>query len=244
MVYIGSARVDERGKYSGGAVGDQKQTSSNDYKGEVSQQTFYIHSKGWYVLRPKSPKIAQKIAEAMIRACNNKNVGYSQSDRLGITKYGTGASVLTNCDCSSLVRQCVKEASGKDAGNFNTSNELKCLEATGLFEDAVPYTKGMPLLAGDVLVTKTKGHTAIVTVGDAVNISESTRPTLRVSSKGADVLYLHKQLKKLGYGVNVNSDYFDSVTKACVENLQASNPPAKVDGVVGKETWKIVDSIK
>lgn len=244
MVYIGSARVDERGKYSGGQKGDQKQTSTNDCKGEVSQQPFYVHSKGWYVLRPKKPKDAQEIARAMIRACNNINVGYSQSDRLGIVKDGTASTKPTNGDCSSVVRQCVKEATGKDAGNFNTSNEVSCLEKTGVFEKAVPYTKGMPLLAGDVLVTKTKGHTAIVTSGDTVIDTGTTRPTLRVGSKGADVLYLHKQLKKLGYGVNVNSDYFDSVTKACVENLQASNPPAKVDGVVGKETWKIVDSIK
>ena len=46
MVYIGSARKDERGKYSGGAKGDQLQKSTPDYKGEVSQQPFYVHSKG------------------------------------------------------------------------------------------------------------------------------------------------------------------------------------------------------
>ena len=33
MTTIGSARIDERGKTSGGKVGDQKQKTSPDYKG-------------------------------------------------------------------------------------------------------------------------------------------------------------------------------------------------------------------
>ena len=37
-IKIGSARSDERGKLSGGAAGDQKQTSNYDEKGEVSIQ--------------------------------------------------------------------------------------------------------------------------------------------------------------------------------------------------------------
>ena len=164
-VMIGSARIDERGKISGGKVGDQKQTSTPDYKGEVSQQPFYVHSKGWIVLRPKDKNIAMRIASAMIRACNNKHIGYDQGNRLGIIKYGTDAKVDIGCDCSSTVRQCVKEASGKDAGDFNTSTEVNALMKTGLFEK-IPYTKGMPLYEGDILVTKTKGHTAIVTAGN------------------------------------------------------------------------------
>ena len=78
-IMIGSARIDERGKSSGGAAGDQKQvSSSNDTKGEVSMQPFYVHSKGWYILRPKSVTLSAKMAERMIAACNNKNIGYDQ----------------------------------------------------------------------------------------------------------------------------------------------------------------------
>lgn len=69
------------------------------------------------------------------------------------------------------------------------------------------------------------------------------REVLRVGSKGNDVLYLHKQLKKLKYGVNVNSNYFDSTTKMCVINFQAAHPPLEVDGIVGKNTWKEIDKI-
>jgi len=172
-VYVGSARIDERGRASGGKAGDQKQTSIPDYSGEVSQQKFYVHSKGWHILRAKSSDIALKIAAAMITACNNKNIGYDQSNRLGVIKYGTGSKVATECDCSSLVRECVKEASGVDAGNFTTGNEKNMLLKTGLF-DALTYSSGMILYTGDVLVTKTKGHTVIVTVGAARSVSGSS----------------------------------------------------------------------
>ena len=162
MVYIGSARSDEKGTYSGGAAGDQKQKSTPDYAGEVSMQVFYVHKKGWIVIRLKDPAQARAMACAMARACNNPNIGYNQADRLGIVKCGTASQQKTNCDCSSLVRVCFQEATGKDPGNFITSNEVKYLEKTGLVE-VIPYTKQVPLYLGDILVTKTKGHTVAVT---------------------------------------------------------------------------------
>jgi hypothetical protein len=169
-VYIGSARIDERGKASGGAVGDQKQAAAQDYAGEVSMQKFYVASKGWNILRAKDANIALRIAAAMITACNNKNIGYDQSNRLGVIKYGTGSTVKTECDCSSLVRQCVKEAAGVDAGNFTTANEKNMLTKTGLY-DALTYSAGMTLYTGDILVTRTQGHTVVVTSGAARNTS-------------------------------------------------------------------------
>ena len=95
-ILIGSARSDEHGKYSGGQRGDQRQTSSPDYAGEVSVQAFYMHSKGWYILRPKEASVAVGIAAAMQAACNNKNIGYSQSDRYAILKVGTGTKTPTS----------------------------------------------------------------------------------------------------------------------------------------------------
>lgn len=164
-VIIGSARIDERGNASGGSVGDQKQTKKPDYNGEVSLQNFYVHSKGWYVLHPKSDAHALKIAEKMLTACNNANLGYDQGNREGVIKNGVASTVKTECDCSALVRACVKEATGKDPGNFTTANEAAALEATGLFDGRKSYTNGMTLYTGDVLVTKTKGHTVIVVEG-------------------------------------------------------------------------------
>lgn len=163
-VIIGSARIDERGKLSGGAPGDQKQTTTPDYKGEVSMQAFYVHKKGWIIIRADDPVHAERIAKAMETACNNPNIGYDQGQRANIWAVGTNTKTKTECDCSSLVRQCVKEATGKDPGNFNTSTEKVALLRTGLFH-AISYTSNTPLYTGDILVTKTKGHTAAVTSG-------------------------------------------------------------------------------
>ena len=161
-IIIGSARSDERGKLSGGKAGDQKQTTQDDYKGEVSMQNFYLHKKGWYILRWKDAAFAEECAKAMQRACNNPNIGYDQNQRNGILKAGTRTSIKTECDCSALVRQCIKEAAAVDPGNFTTSTEVTILKATGLFQAPIKYRSGTPIYNGDILVTCSKCHTAVV----------------------------------------------------------------------------------
>lgn len=228
---IGSARIDERGHASGGSAGDQKQITAPDYKGEVSIQDFYNHSKGWYILRPKDPVIGQRMAEAMIRACNNPCIGYDQSERLGIIKYGTYAKSKTECDCSSLVRECVIEASGKDPGNFTTMNEAQALLGSGLFE-RLSYNPGTVLKQGDVLVTKTKGHTAIVVSAD----QPAGYPTLRKGSKGPYVKELQTILN-YGYGAHLVVDgIFGSLTEIAVISFQKMKGLV-ADGIVGPKTW-------
>lgn len=158
-VIIGSARHDEHGNcYSGGKAGDQTGQ-------EVSTQNFYIHSNGWNVLRAKDNKVAEKLAKAMQIACGNKNIGYDQSERYGVIKHGINTKVKTECDCSSLVRACIIYASGKDVGDFNTSNERSVILKSGLFDDMGTYHAGFVLHNGDILVTRTKGHTVIVVSG-------------------------------------------------------------------------------
>lgn len=158
-ILVGSARQDENGKLVNGKAGDQTGK-------EVSTQAFYVHKRGWYILRPKDIKHANKIAERMLTACENNNIGYDQNQRLGVVQSGIDTKMKTECDCSSLVRQCVKEATGKDPGNFTTQNEASCLENTGLFEKRVTYSSTTPVFNGDVLVTKSKGHTVIVVSGN------------------------------------------------------------------------------
>ena len=172
MYIIGSARVDENGKYSGGRDGDQKQTSTPDYNGEVSMQKFYVHKKGWNIIRLKDPKQARNVAVAMVTACNNENIGYDQGGRNGVVKYGTASAVKTDADCSSLIRECFKEATGIDPGDFNTASEVKALQKTGLV-DVYPYKSGDLLYTGDILVTKTKGHTVAVVKGESRTQSKS-----------------------------------------------------------------------
>ena len=71
---VGSARIDENGKISGGKPGDQ---TGN----EVSTQPYYVHSKGWICMRAKSVPVANAIAKAMLQACENDNIGYCQGHR-------------------------------------------------------------------------------------------------------------------------------------------------------------------
>lgn len=168
-IIVGSARIDERGKVSGGVAGDQKQKPfGNDMSGEISMQAMYNHSKGWYIIRPKNVAHAAKMADLMKAACNNANIGYDQDKRLGVIQHGIMTEVKTACDCSSLVREVIREATGKDPGNFTTANEAAMLEATGLFAKRQAYVSQSktPVYNGDVLVTKVKGHTVIVTSGN------------------------------------------------------------------------------
>lgn len=174
-IMFGSARIDENGNIAGGSAGDQ---SGN----EVSTQAYYMHSKGWYCLRPKSAEVANKIATAMQQACNNSNIGYDQNQRntvmTQLKNYGSLAAIKTKCeaDCSSLVRACIYQATGKDVGDIYTGNLASASEASGLFEDRFSVSSESQLYNGDVLVTKSKGHTVIVVSG---------RP--RQSSGGSDV---------------------------------------------------------
>lgn len=165
MIYIGSARSDENGKYVNGKAGDQTGK-------EVSTQQFYVHSKGWYILRAKSSSHANKLADAMLIACNNNNIGYDQNQRLGVITKGINATSATECDCSSLVRACIIYACGVDVGNFTTANEASVLEKSGLFEKKVKYTSTSKLRNGDILVTCEKGHTVIVVSG-ADNVADT-----------------------------------------------------------------------
>ena len=128
---IGHASIDENNKIQGGSLGDNNGR-------EVCLRDYYMHSKGWYVLRPKSVDIANKIASAMKEACKNDHIGYDQNNRYGvITKlrsYKTleAIKVNTESDCSSLVRACCIQA-GFDPGDFTTDDEAERLEKTGYY---------------------------------------------------------------------------------------------------------------
>lgn len=208
-VKIGSARHDENGKYSGGKKGDQ--TGS-----EVSTQDWYKSSKGWVVIRAKDDEVRKKIAEAMQAACDNKHVGYSQSDRYSLFNaaklVGYDISKVVsdvNTDCSACVRVCCCYA-GVIVGDFNTSNEASILKDTGKFDilTDTKYTNSSDyLLAGDILVTKTKGHTVVVLNNGAKIKVEKPKPVkkkttipkpavapLNFGSNGDNVKQLQKDL--------------------------------------------------
>ena len=173
-VYIGSARHDENGNLNG-KEGDQLQTGSgNDFKGEVSMQEYYAHKLGWNGLRFKDVAFRHKIAERMVAASNNANIGYSQIGRGKILKDGINSKKKTNCDCSTLLREAFKEATGIDPGNFTSADARTVLLATGLVESF--QVKGADCMIGDILITKKKGHCAVVVIGKNPNGVESYYP--------------------------------------------------------------------
>lgn len=247
---IGHASIDEHGKIINGSAGDQTRK-------EVCTRSYYRHSKGWYVLRPKDAKIADKIASAMLEACNNDNIGYDQGNRLGVItnlkKYGSlkKITVKTESDCSSLVRGCCIQA-GFDPGNFTTANEASTLEKSGYFEKREAVTSSTVLYNGDVLVTKTKGHTVIVVSGNPRGASKGytgkfpmlpSRGYFRNGDKGTEVGKLQAFLNWYGgYGLVVDND-FGSKTLSAVKGFQLQEG-LTTDGLFGKKSLEKAKSVR
>lgn len=235
-VYVGSARIDENGKAYSGKAGDQTGK-------EVSKQKFYVHSKGWRVFRAKDRNAALKIAEAMEAACANKYIGYDQWQRNTLytqaEKYGFNISkVKTDCetDCSALVRVCCAWAGimGIPA-EFRTGNMPRYLLGTGDFIElkGSKYTGQSTYLGkGDILVTKTSGHTVVV-LDDGPKYEEvkEEKPAqlgdriLKNGSEGEDVKVLQEYLITLGYDLGkwgADGDYGDA-TELAVMRFQRDN---------------------
>ena len=172
MAKIGEARCDENGRTSYGEPGDQTTK-------EVCISNFYNNAnKPWQkVLRPKTYNVQVALATAMTQACENENIGYAQygdgstvyRDRYGLyfalKPAGTmdKVTIPCNCDCSSLVAQCVIAAGINISIYMSTSNEVQLLMATGQFDD-ITFQSGMTLLEGDIMWRQ--GHTGIITTGD------------------------------------------------------------------------------
>ncbi len=230
-VKIGSARIDEKGTAHGGAAGDQTGK-------EVSTQSWYAHSKGWVLLRAKSAEAREKIAQCMEAACKNSHVGYDQYQRDTLYNeamaFGFDVSKVTKnveTDCSALVRVCVNYA-GIPVGNFRTTNETAVLMATGAFDkftDDLHCKKSTNLLRGDILNTRSQGHTVVV-LTDGSKASEEVPlalgcRTLKKGSVGTDVRELQTALLKLGFSVGscgVDGD-FGSDTQNAVKRFQSKN---------------------
>ena len=180
MVRVGSARIDENGKLVGGQAGDQTGL-------EVAIEPWYLHAKGWVVIRAKDANVAERIAADMEMACKNNLIGYDQSTSWDlydkVRQYGWDCSKLKTAaetDCSSLVRVCVAYATGKNIPWFSTLNQVTVLSGTGYFDilTAPKYTRSSDYLRrGDILCTCTQGHTVVVldngTAGQTATASSS-----------------------------------------------------------------------
>ena len=243
-VLIGSARIDERGKASGGQAGDQTGK-------EVSTQNWYDHSKRWVVLRPKDGAKAQKIAKGMRSACDNPNIGYDQTNNQSLwnlvkDKGFDPAKADKPCetDCARLVRVCCAYA-GIMADDFYTATEATVLMRTGEFIKLTDskYTDAPDYLgAGDILVTRSKGHTAVVLSNGKYYDGSADEPEralgdriLRDGDYGADVVELQTRLKAVGYDPGEIDGEFGPNTEDAVEALQTA-AGITVDGEFGPDS--------
>lgn len=230
-VYTGSASIDERGKTTGGAAGDQNGR-------ELRIQPWYRHSLGWVVIRAKSAIHRAGLAAAMRAACDNPLIGYDQYQR--DTLYHAAkplgfdpgrVAVACETDCSALVRVCCAYV-GIDVPNFRTYNQPSVLKATGLFDvlTTAAYTNSPDrLLAGDILCTKTSGHTIIVlNDGDLARGPIPVPPTndLVLFSQGAQGLKVKAVQIALnavlnGEDLDVDGDY-GPLTAAAMKRFQVA----------------------
>lgn len=245
-VTIGSARSDENRAAYGGKAGDQTGR-------EVSTQDWYLHDKGWYVYRPYDCHIAARIADAMEAACKNPHIGYDQHQRHTLYQaaepfgFDPGA-VIKNCetDCSALVRVCLAYAGIMVPAGFRTGNMGDYLSKTGAFitlRDERYCKSSGELLRGDILVTRTSGHTVVVLSNGS---KAGTKPgfqdrALRMGCKGSDVLHLQKCLIALGYRLpkyGADGD-FGAETLAAVNAFKADRG-LKVDGIFGKKAKELI----
>lgn len=247
-VRVGSARIDERGKAYNGKAGDQTGR-------ELSTQRWYLHKKGWRVFRAKDRAAALRIAADMEAACGNSHIGYDQWQRNTLYKVAEPldfdcAKVKTNCetDCSALVRVCCAYAGIMGLpSDFRTGNMPANLLKTGAFVElrGAKYTEQSAYLGkGDILVTKTHGHTVVV-LDDGAKYEGTVEAReyalgerlLKHGAEGADVKLLQEYLKQLDYDLGRwgTDGEFGDATELAVKAFQRDHK-LSVDGQYGPKS--------
>lgn len=164
-VLVGSAKLNEFGGISGGQPGDQKGGQ------EVATQPWYKHKKGWYVIRPVDESVAAKIAQCMEWICANDNIGYCQTHRHTLEEAAatfqydvSKVNVPCETDCSAAVKVCILYA-GISVGDMSTSEMPRIFRSHPDFtfiEDSLYCDYSNLLRRGDILVTRSSGHTVVV----------------------------------------------------------------------------------
>ena len=240
-VKIGHASIDERGKATGGAAGDQTGK-------EVCIRDWY--DKGWdLVLRPKTKIVAEKIAATCEAACANDNIGYDQSGRLTLydqakkVKHDLGKiKTPCECDCSSLMAECAIAAGIDISPALTTSNMARAFVLTGQFDiltDSKYIDSPDYLLRGDILVKE--GHHTACVLTDAVKASNPySEPTLTLykGCKSNAVKWVQYELVQAGYGLAIDGSFGPATDKAVREYQRSRGRGLVVDGRVGPATRK------
>lgn len=252
-IKIGHASIDERGKATGGAAGDQTGK-------EVCIRGWY--NGGWHtVLRPKTGTLAEKSAKACEAACANDHIGYDQGQRNTLNAKAKAVSYDISkitadcaCDCSALMHVCAIAGGANltyGSNALTTRTMVHAFEKSGDYEkltDSKYLISDKYLKRGDVLV-KT-GHTVMVlengacadTVVPGTNTPDTTYsvqlPLLKKGNEGAAVRALQHLLMGYGYscGKYGADGEFGKDTEQAAMRFQSDNG-LTADGKVGAKTW-------
>jgi peptidoglycan hydrolase-like protein with peptidoglycan-binding domain len=123
----------------------------------------------------------------------------------------------------------------------------EALKALGYNPGPVDGVFGATTEAAVKAFQQAKGITADGIVGKItwINIDEAdqSEPVLKIGSTGLPVRRAQKRMSLVGYDVGGVDGRYGTRTEVAVKNLQQQRGLA-VDGVVGPETWSIIDSLE
>ena len=231
-IKIGSASIDENGKGSYGAIGDQTGK-------EIKIQPFYDFPWDMYIECPDK-SMAEQAASYMEQICLNESFGYDQSERVSGYKAIVANSENVNgakgeFDCSSLVSSCYKLA-GLDISVYNTTYTLcEVLGKAGfkVYTDDLHVHGDMFAKRGGIYLNEK--HHVVMALEDGALAG-------RIMVKGCtgnDVKILQEKLIKFGYDLVVDGD-FGIATENAVKNFQGNNG-VRVCGIVDPLTMSAID---
>ena len=241
-VRIGHASIDENGKATGGAAGDQNGR-------EVLVRQWY--EKPWNVLlRPLRPEVAEKSARMCEAACANENIGYDQHGRNTLyTKAKavgfdlTAIDTACECDCSSLMHVCAIAGGANltyGSNGHTTRTMVKEFVASGEYVKLTGseyLTSDRLLKRGDILV-KEGSHTVMV-LDNGAEVTKSggvELPELGAGASGDTVKSMQLLLMAHGFGTSCYGRFDERTEGALVEFQKAFNLVS--DGRCGADTWR------
>jgi peptidoglycan hydrolase-like protein with peptidoglycan-binding domain len=123
----------------------------------------------------------------------------------------------------------------------------EALKALGYDPGPIDGTFGAPTETAVKAFQQARGITVDGIVGKVtwINIDEAdqSEPVLKIGSTGLPVRRAQKRMSLVGYDVGGVDGRYGTGTEAAVKKLQQQRGLA-VDGVVGPQTWSIIDSLE